>query len=525
MKFRWHLIVILFAFVNSLFAQGIMADLHCHSLLKPYYSGSNDLWSFWEHHCEPESYNSVLEKSESVPKFTQGNFESMLLGNVKLVYVSLTPLEFEMRHPKIFRDLEKLRNTFACMAGISPKWEFFLSDKVDYFEELCGHFELLQNGEKQAFYNGEDSLRYEIITSASQFRSVMKDPNRLGIVVSIEGAHSLGEGPLSPDLLASPYYQEQVLEHLAMLKGNHPIDREGNFLDFPVCVMTINHFMWNGLSGHAKTFGTVEGLLFNQSEGINTGFTTLGEKVVKQMLDKSSGRRILPDVKHMSIPSRQWYYAYLESLRRAGDTVPVVATHVGIGGESWEIVDNSKMQKTLPTRDYLNQSPISMFDEDIRQIAMTKGILGIMLDKYRLAGSIGNAAVDDSREGSQNRRKVYIQLLVLNMLEVVDVLQNKSAWDIISIGSDFDGMIFAMETYDCGYEFSSLREDLFNFFDAPEDLWDLYPKRKIQRMMYGFSAAEIVEKVMGSNLIAFTERMLENDLNLPGEGSAAEGLD
>lgn len=522
----YFLLSIVFIYAaNAQTARPIMADLHCHSILKPFYSQMDDPWTFWEHNCAEDTYKAVLEKSEDIPKFTQGNFESMLLGNVRVVYVSLTPLEYEMRHPKIYHDLGKLRNTFACMAGASPAWGFFMDEKVDYFKDLLGQFELLQKAENRPFFNGEDSLHFEIVTSAKQYREILNDPLRLGVVVSIEGAHALGEGPLSPELLASPYYHEQVLEHLDVLKGIVPMDREGNYLPFPVCVMTLNHFMWNGLGGHAKTFGTVQGLLFNQSEGLNTGITPLGEQVVEKMLDKSNGRRIIPDVKHMSIPSRQWYYDLMAKMRLEGDTVPIVATHVGVGGESWDVVSNSKLKKMHKTCDWLYQEPISIFDEDVREIAMSKGILGIMLDKYRLGGSKAHEMVDESRAGSQNRRKVYIKLLVLNMLEVVDALQSKEAWDIISIGSDFDGMISAMETYDQGFKFGSLYEDLLAFFDSPEDIWDLYPRRKIQRYMYGLSASEITEKVMGGNLISFTERMLENDLGLPAEGIQAESAD
>ncbi len=499
-----------------------MADLHCHSLLKPFYSGIDDPWAFWEHKCAPDAYDVVLEKAADIPKFTQGNFESMHLGNVRLVYACLSPLEYEMRHPKVFRDLGKLRNTYACMAGVSPDWEFFMDKKVDYFQELMGHMRLLMKGDQQRYVVGNDTLRYDVIGSANELRAVLADPKRLGVIVSIEGAHALGEGPLTPELLDSPDYQLQVLEHLDILKGIRPMDRAGNFLPFPVTVMSLNHFMWNGLGGHAKTFGQAFGLLLSQTEGINTGPTPLGERVVKSMLDREVGRRILVDVKHMSIASRTWYYGYLDSLRLLGDTVPVVATHVGIAGASWTTIDNPKAQQLIKTSEWLNQNDISLFDEDIHEIAKSNGILGIMLDKYRVGGTLGNAAVDDSRIGSQERRKTYLHLLVLNMMEVVDALQNEKAWDIIAIGSDFDGMISAMETYEQGMDMPSLRDDLVTYFEDPQDLWELYPRRKVQRYMFGLSATQIVDKVMGGNLIRFTERILE-DRALGGNASMGEG--
>ncbi len=493
----------------TLKAQPVFADLHCHSLLKPFYSGLDDPWAFWEHNCAPDAYGVVLEKAADIPKFTQGNFESMHLGNVRLVYACLSPLEYEMRHPKVFRDLGKLRNTYACMAGVSPDWEFFMDKKVDYFQELLGHLAMLARGDGQRYAIDGDTLRYDVINTAAEFRAVLADPKRLGVVVSIEGGHALGEGPITQEMLDSPDYQLQVLEHLDVLKGTRPMDRAGNFLTLPVTVMGLNHFMWNGLGGHAKTFGQAFGLLLPQTEGINTGPTPLGDRVVQRMLDRSAGRRILVDVKHMSVATRNWYYGYLHELRAKGDTAPVVATHVGIAGASWRTIDDPMAQKQIATCEWLNQNDISLFDEDIREIALSHGILGLMLDKHRVGGTKGNAAVDESHVGSQERRKTYVHLLVLNMMEVVDALQSEKAWDIIAIGSDFDGMISAMETYDSGLQMPTLRDDLLAYFNDPQDLWDVYPRRKVQRYMYGLSAEEIVDRVMGGNLVRFTERALE----------------
>jgi microsomal dipeptidase-like Zn-dependent dipeptidase len=502
--------------------QGIppFADLHCHSFLKPFYSGWGDPWEFHEHECPTTSYDVVLEKAGSVPKFTQSNFESMLLGNVKVAYLSLTPLEYEMRHPKIFRDLEKLRNSYACMAGITPDWEFFLDKKVDYWQELMANMQQLIRGNRQPFVAGKDTLFYEVIGSGSQLQRVLGQKNRLAVILSIEGAHCLGQGPLTPELLASADYQEEILEHVDVLKGIRPMNAEGDRLPFPVCVMTLNHFMWNGLSGHAKTFGQVEGYLLDQTEGMNTGVTPLGEKVIRRLLDKENGRRILVDVKHMGVESRRWYYRHLAERRALGDTIPVVATHCGIAGNSWWSIATARNGNDQNKVSWLHQAPIAMFDEDVHEIFATHGILGLMLDKYRCGGALGNALVDETREGSIQRRQAYIHLLVANMLEVVDAIKCKEAWDIIALGSDFDGMINAMEPYDQAIKLPTLRDDLISYFEAPEDIFDLFPKRKVQRYMFGLSAEEIVNKVMGGNLLVFTQRMLDDEI---ASGQAAEG--
>jgi microsomal dipeptidase-like Zn-dependent dipeptidase len=473
----------------------------------------NNAWEFWEHQCPSDAYNIVLEKSEDVPKFTQSNFESMHLGNARLLYVSLSPIEYGMRHPKIFRELAKVRNTFACMAGITPDWAFFMDSKIDYFKDLKAEIAMLLREDGLPHIAGDRVLRYQLIEDAAELHQTLAATDQIAVLLSIEGAHALGEGPLSSAQMEDEDYQTQVLEHLMMLKGSKPMFEKGEFLQTPIALMTLNHFMWNGLSGHAKTFGQVEGYLMDQSEGLDAGITPFGQRFIELMLDRAAGRRILVDVKHMSVSSRKQYYAYLEELKLRGDTVPVVASHVGLAGESWRILEDSKLQKSSPTTPWLNQAPISMFDEDVQMVLESKGIMGLMLDKYRAAGPQAIKELDETRAGSMERRQTYIKLLVLNMMEIVDVAQSVEAWDIISIGSDFDGMINAMETYDQGFKLPSLRSDLLAYFEQPTDLWDLYPKRKVQRYMYGLKASNIVDKVMGGNLLAFTERIYNTQLS------------
>ena len=111
----------------------------------------------------------------------------------------------------------------------------------------------------------------------------------------------------------------------------------------------------------------------------------------------------------------------------------------------------------------------------------------------------------------------YVHLIVANMVAVVDVLKCEEAWNIIGIGSDFDGMISAMDTYDCATAFPQLRDDLLAYFSDPEDLFDLYSKRTVVKYMYDLPAESIVNKVMGGNLHAFFRR------NLPHDKGASEG--
>ncbi len=106
--------------------------------------------------------------------------------------------------------------------------------------------------------------------------------------------------------------------------------------------------------------------VFGAGKGVDAGMTALGEKVVKKLLDKNKGRRVLLDIKHMSLASRVWYYDYLKELREKGDTVAVFSSHSTVAGlsmQSKEFLDKDNKGKNKNS--YLNRWTISLSDEDI----------------------------------------------------------------------------------------------------------------------------------------------------------------
>jgi hypothetical protein len=102
--------------------------------------------------------------------------------------------------------------------------------------------------------------------------------------VSIEGAHSLGCG----------------------IDNNADFDSLNNSIttikswEYPPFFITFAHHFYNELCGQAESLTSLLKKLADQSDGLNTGFTPLGEQVLRSLLDTSNGKRILIDVKHMS---------------------------------------------------------------------------------------------------------------------------------------------------------------------------------------------------------------------------------
>jgi len=249
-------------------------------------------------------------------------------------------------------------------------------------------------------------------------------------------------------------------------------------------------------------------------------------------MDTSTNKTpILIDTKHMSLQGRRDFYAYRKVLLQAPATDfmpplrnekpwwPIIATHMGVTGyHSNELADyidecgvemgnelsvrvklNRKKAASLPiglglSKVYFNPATIGLCDDDITEIALSDGLIGISLDA-RILGfeniierrkkdfdyfSRGDFAklcpelaqklvrlelepdeTDDASDpeihdttekqfhGLAGRRDREFYLFCLNLLHVAAVINqlplkerhNRDGWDFICLGSDYDGLI------------------------------------------------------------------------------------
>src|SRR6185436_2394259 len=95
--------------------------------------------------------------------------------------------------------------------------------------------------------------------------------------------------------------------------------------------VTFSHHFYNQLCGHAKSLTGIVGGATDQSQGLSTGFTPLGKKVLKELLNNQNGRRIYIDIKHMSALGRKEYFQILDSDYQ-GQDIPIVVSHGAANG-------------------------------------------------------------------------------------------------------------------------------------------------------------------------------------------------
>jgi hypothetical protein len=134
-----------------------------------------------------------------------------------------------------------------------------------------------------------------------------------------------------------------------------------------------------------------------------------------------------------------------------------------------------------------------------------------MLDKYKLIGGLSDKLIEETVPGSIQRRRLYAKIVWANVFTCIHAVGEKSAWDIVSVGSDFDGMIVPFETYPRANEMIDLANDLLYFLKNPEPIFDIFSKEDIEKLMYGLSAEEIMQKFMYQNGLDFAIRNLNSN--------------
>lgn len=490
-------------------------DVHIHPSVKPFnsrYIRPYTMWEIIDHDCDGKMSNLFINGSKDVPKTTQCNLERLAKGNVKFGYLSLIPLEKESLEAAFFNEKKKGVATMSCVAGVDLSKLPKRKEGMDYYKDLADNILYVKEGQSKPHYIDGQAHTYQIIQTAEQLEKVTQTPNTIGLVLNIEGGHAIGHSIVREDISKSISYEKYCLANVDRLKGSKPLeDGKKDLLEFPILSLGLTHFFWNGLCGHARNFMGAQKIVFGQQKGLNEGITPLGEKVIKRLLDKSHGRRIFLDIKHMSVASRKWYYQHLESLRQKGDTVPVFSSHSAMTGWSFEDKEFQRPDNNGKLKDaYLFNWTIGLSSEDIREAHLTKGLLGLIFDKNRLMGGKAEKLVEETVVGSNQRRRIYQQVIWANFFTAVKTINDKSGWDILAVGSDYDGMITPFEFYPTSKEMPYLVKDMHDFLSAPTDIFTLFSKEEVERLMFGYTPEQILEKIFYSNAYEFTRRALKN---------------
>ena len=262
----------------------------------------------------------------------------------------------------------------------------------------------------------------------------------------------------------------------------------------------------------------VASFLVKQGVGLNEPLNDRGEEVIECLLGinkfEGNGRRILIDIKHMSVASRKEYYEMVSSFNSGKsdeEKIPIVASHCGYSGHrtmSDSIIVPDTEKSKYEDSETFNPWSVNLSDEDIIEIFNSGGLIGINLDQRILSGM---DVIEESKEFSnreiRKRREPVVEFwteqIALNIFGMVKAVVKSNTvskedkvkvWDIISIGSDFDGMINPVDSFITADEFKDMRSSLKRYMPQMSDF---------NSCSRGLTIDEILDRIMYDNAIEF----------------------
>ena len=497
----------------------VFADIHAHVSLRPYnstYPDRHEETDLWQEQVVSVSnriyrFPKYLGQYEKVPAVSSANLNKLAKGNVRIVFASICPIQQEFTQFRtwtkpLMLNKQKRTNLMTYFSGSNhAKIEQLQRKQTDYFEETLNELNFLQRDCGKKAPNSTNT--YKIARNYTEIQQILQtEPNTIIIIPNIEGGHALGTG--MPQTLQMASQQPELLEK--QLKNNIQQLKQ---TPYPIFSITLANHFWNQLCGQTRTNHGAMTALVNEKIGQSTGITPLGYTVIDELLSDKNGKPILIDIKHMSIESRLDFYRIIESKY---PNLPIIYSHGGVNGlpNSYRKFDKNnefiKDKGKEIRKNYLHPWSFNLYDDEIEQIYHSKGIIGIMLEDTRLGGKMATKAINKTLDGTYQRRDEYIKVFMANAFHIVNVIKKPDAWNIIAVGSDFDGAINPMNQYADASRFPELRADLIDFLyrvkqqkiqlDATNYV---FSNQEIVALMYDLTPEQIVDMVMFNNTNEF----------------------
>ncbi len=454
-------------------------DFHCHPGLKPAFSKRGSWPSPWT------NLKAILQTDiidiELNPLFnevldSQSSLQQLCKGNINLIGLAISPAESNMGKSLWEKDIVR----DGKVSLIDPGQVDRIRSGTNYFQMASEEIDhLLSNTSGPAALPGAN---LKFIKNYNEYDP--DDINTIHAFVIVEGLHSF-----SPD--------ENSTDDWNTLKTNFH-----NFISNPLYrVFAINpcHLQQNQVCNHAH------GIQFFKPEFFYpSGETFCNEG--KEMIREIYNNNILVDIKHMSLAARRNFYIQHHN---EFPGKPILCTHAGVTGlkaheclkflsekpvkvgKTWKVT-HLKAAGYVPHSSF-NCSSINLYDEDIVHILHSQGLIGISLDQRILgfgaafrehelidptdiehisenegvgffgpAGptgvQLGSFSNDDIIDGSELNSQastaaigeIHMRYFFNNVIHILEVaatngLSYKIGSESICIGSDFDGLIDAIE--------------------------------------------------------------------------------
>lgn len=466
-------------------------DFHCHPGLKPQFSAPDSKPSPWEYlDAKLQVFSDVkvsINKLFNEVLNSQSNLTQLLEADVKLIGVILHAPE-----KKIGQVLSEKKIVNKGTVNLINKHQLqYLASGIHSFELINTELEWLQNAPSPA------GKSFKLVSKTTDYKE--NAANTVFGVIIVEGLHCFFNDPDSPDA------KEVFTQNFAWFTGNYTV------LAINVCHMQQNHFC-----NHAHGIQLFNPAYFYPTR---TGITPWGREVIQMMID----RKILVDIKHMSLKARIELYTWFNENGDENFIQPIICTHAGTTG--LPMIDRVKYLYKKPEdkgsvyelaflkpksrhdeETYHNCSSINLYDEDIAYILRSGGIIGLSFDQRILGFADENvlpavtvphdveyishmeagfflgpdpdllpvwpddtnvwAAEDFEDLDPSLYADMHRRFLINNIIHILWVASNHPDIDIkkaakqICIGTDFDGLINAIDCCKECTDLFQLKEDM-----------------------------------------------------------------
>ncbi|MBK9486766.1 MAG: membrane dipeptidase [Chitinophagaceae bacterium] len=343
-------------------------DFHCHPGLKPQFSKPATKPSPWEYIDAKLAvgkgwtirintlFNEVLN--------SQSNLTQLFQNDVRLIGV-------------ILHAVEKKICVLLADKSIVNKGNINLIDKnrLTYLASGKHSFELI-NEELEwltASASPIPGAQFKIVSKPADFEET--DYNTVFGIIIIEGLHCFFDDPDAGDA------KEKFTQNFNSFTDAHT-----------VVSMNICHMQQNPFCNHAYGIQLFNPAVFYPKE---QGITKWGNEVINLMISK----KILVDIKHMSLQARLDLYRMFKLSNPQPEYLqPIICTHAGTTG--LPIIERVKYIESIPGDKgsvyevvylkpksrfyddvYHNCSSINLYDEDIENIFLSEGIIGLSFDQ------------------------------------------------------------------------------------------------------------------------------------------------
>ncbi len=452
----------------------IFFDLHVHSTLKPFLLSAID--SPWQDY----DVATPQERVQRTSRLTASDFKKLLRSGTRVITLALHPVERYLltsvlarpvMYALVFRmRLERMRQVLQRNPFLILQQEYQLL--LAYLREPGGAGEAL------------------IVQQPEDIDAALQDPNKIAIILSIEGGHALGfeyrhyTFPTIRGFSFDPFVElgcDRIRSRLDWAARNQ------------VHMITLVHMVYNELATPARAveYKGLQNLLPNPYRTVRflgryRGLTNWGSYFVEEAYK----RHILIDVKHCDSVSRRHVYEIAQDYH-----MPVIASHVAASGRGAP----SRRDTTRARRQSNGFNPwdINLHDEDIAAIMRSGGLIGLIMDERVLAGEKLLKVVRKDAKLALLPLTQHIRYMYEQGLEAG--LEPRQAFGALCIGSDYDGYIDPIDAVPTVLEYPSvLYPGLVQFFQ------ENYPVFRDT----GYNAEELAARLCGENGIQFWKAFL-----------------